>query len=61
MAGIKFALVGGVFAVLLGFAVIVVWGKSDEAEAAVTQEAAAIAAPYRLSGGLSAEARCARR
>lgn len=57
VAGIKFALVGGVFAVLLGFAVIVVWQKFDEAETAVTQEAAAVASLYRLTDGLDAAAR----
>ncbi|MEO7027138.1 MAG: DUF4239 domain-containing protein [Caulobacteraceae bacterium] len=53
VAGFKFAVVGVVYAVLLGFAVIVVWEKFRDAEVAVGQEAAAIVSIERLSQGLS--------
>ncbi|MGH7025331.1 MAG: DUF4239 domain-containing protein [Caulobacteraceae bacterium] len=52
VAGFKFAVVGVVYAVLLGFAVIVVWEKFRDAEAAVAQEASAVIALDRLSLGL---------
>jgi Protein of unknown function (DUF4239) len=54
VAGFKFATVGVIYAVMLGFAVIVVWEKFRDAEAAVTQEAGAIVAVYRLSEGMDA-------
>lgn len=54
VAGFKFAVVGVVYAVLLGFAVIVVWEKFHDAEAAVAQEAGATLALARLSTGLPA-------
>jgi Protein of unknown function (DUF4239) len=52
VAGFKFAVLGVVYAVLLGFAVIVVWEKFHDAEAAVAQEAGASLALARLAGGL---------
>jgi hypothetical protein len=56
VAGFKFAVVGVTFAVLLGFAVIVVWEKFRDAETTVAQEASAVVAVHRLSEGLSADA-----
>lgn len=53
VAGFKFATLGVVYAVILGLAVISVWEKFAEADAAATREAAAIAALFRLSGGLT--------
>jgi hypothetical protein len=52
IAGFKFATVGVLYAVLLGFAIIVVWEKFSAAEADVVQEAGAAATVYRLSPGL---------
>jgi hypothetical protein len=52
VAGFKFATLGVIYAVLLGFAVIVVWERFAEAEGAVSREAGALASMYRLSGGL---------
>jgi hypothetical protein len=54
VAGFKFATVGVLYAVLLGFAVIVVWEKFSEADNDVAQEAGASATIYRLSAGLGA-------
>jgi uncharacterized protein DUF4239 len=61
VAGFKFATLGVVYAVLLAFAVIAVWEKFSDAEGAVTDEAGAVAALYRLSGGLEPEARAGAR
>ncbi len=55
VAGFKFATVGVIYAVILGFAVIVVWEKFQSAENAVAEEAGAVAAMYRLADGLGAE------
>lgn len=55
VAGFKFAIVGVIYAVLLAFAVIVVWERSNDAESAVAQEAGAAATLYRLADGLGAE------
>jgi hypothetical protein len=55
VAGFKFATVGVFYAVLLGFAVIVVWEKFNEAESAVAQEASALATIYRLAKGVEGE------
>jgi hypothetical protein len=52
VAGFKFATVGVLYAVLLAFAVIVVWEKFSDAESAVAQEAGAAATIYRLAGGM---------
>ncbi len=56
VAGFKFATVGVIYAVLLGFAVIVVWEQFRDAETAVTREAGAAASLYRLSDGLGSTA-----
>jgi len=55
VAGFKFATVGVLYAVLLGFAVVTVWEKFNEAENAVAQEAAALATLYRLSAGIEGD------
>jgi hypothetical protein len=51
VAGFKFAVVGVIYAVLLAFAVIVVWERYTDAELAVVQEAGAAATIYRLAAG----------
>jgi hypothetical protein len=55
VAGFKFATIGVLFAVLLGFAVIVVWEKFSDAENTVALEAGAAATIYRLAGGIPEE------
>ncbi|HUI21213.1 MAG TPA: DUF4239 domain-containing protein [Methylocella sp.] len=60
IAGFKFATVGVIYAVLLAFAVIVVWQKFSDAEAAVVQEAGASATLYRLAAGAVPEAAATR-
>jgi Protein of unknown function (DUF4239) len=55
VAGFKFAVVGVLYAVLLAFAVIVVWERFAEAESNVAKEAGAAATIYRLSQGISGE------
>jgi hypothetical protein len=52
VAGFKFATVGVLYAVLLAFAIIVVWEKFNDAENHVAQEAGAAATIYRLSQGI---------
>lgn len=61
VAGFKFATVGVLYAVLLAFAIIVVWEKFNVAENDVAREAGAAATIYRLSDGLNAERRSALR
>ena len=56
IAGFKFATIGVIYAVLLAFTVIAVWEKFSAAEAAVDQEAAAIAALFRYAEGSEPEA-----
>lgn len=56
VAGFKFATVGVLYAVLLAFAVIVVWEKFSDAEDGVAREAGAAATLYRLVGGMEGEA-----
>jgi hypothetical protein len=51
VAGFKFAVVGVIYAVMLAFAVIVVWERYSEAEIAVVSEAGAAATLYRLASG----------
>ena len=51
IAGFKFATVGVIYAVLLAFAVIVVWEKFADAETAVVHEAGAAATIFRLVAG----------
>jgi hypothetical protein len=53
IAGFKFATVGVLYAVLLAFAVIVVWEKYNEADVTVAQEAGAATTIYRLSHGMT--------
>jgi hypothetical protein len=52
VAGFKFAVLGVVYAVLLGFSVITVWEKFKDAQDDVTSEASSAAAIYRLTGGI---------
>jgi hypothetical protein len=52
IAGFKYAALGVLYAVLLGFAIIVVWQKFSDAEADVVQEAGAATTIYRLSQGM---------
>jgi hypothetical protein len=54
VAGFKFATLGVLYAVLLAFAVIVVWEKFDKAEATVAAEAGAAATIHRLALGMGA-------
>jgi Protein of unknown function (DUF4239) len=56
VAGFKFAVVGVLYAVLLAFAIIVVWEKFSDAESNVAKEAGAAATIYRLSEGVGGEA-----
>ncbi len=60
IAGFKFATVGVIYAVLLAFAVIVVWERFADAEGAVLQEAGAAATLYRLTAGPEPEAAATR-
>ena len=60
VAGFKFAVIGVIYAVLLAFAVIVVWERYNEAEVAVVQEAGAASTLYRLSSGPQPEAAATR-
>ena len=60
IAGFKFATVGVIYAVLLAFAVIVVWERFSEGEGAVLQEASAAATLYRLSAGADPDAAATR-
>ncbi len=55
VAGFKFATVGVLYAVLLAFAVIVVWEKFSDAENDVAQEAGAAATIFRLADGIGGE------
>jgi len=52
IAGFKFATVGVLYAVLIAFAIILVWEKYNDAEGTVVQEAGAAATIYRLSSGI---------
>jgi hypothetical protein len=51
IAGFKFATVGVLYAVLVAFAIIMVWERFADAESAVAQEAGAATALYRLASG----------
>ena len=51
VAGFKFATVGVLYAVLLAFAIIVVWEKFSSTESTVAQEAGAAETIFRLSYG----------
>ena len=59
IAGFKFGTVGVLYAVLLAFAIIVVWEKYSDTELDVVQEAGAAENIYRLSQGLNDNARIA--
>ena len=52
VAGFKFATVGVLYAVLLAFAIFVVWQKFADAETTVAQEAGGADTIYRLSYGI---------
>jgi len=52
IAGFKYAVVGVLYAVVLAFAIIVVWQKFGDAEVNVAQEAGAATTIYRLSQGV---------
>jgi Protein of unknown function (DUF4239) len=52
VAGFKFATVGVLYAVLLAFAVVVVWEKFNQADSEVAKEAGAAATVFRLTAGL---------
>ncbi len=56
VAGFKYAVLGVIYAVLLGFAVIVVWENFRDGQAAVMGEASAISTIYRLAGGVDPKA-----
>jgi hypothetical protein len=56
VAGFKFATVGVLYAVLLAFAVLVVWEKLNEAESNAALEAGAAAAIFRLAEGMESPA-----
>src|SRR5215467_1237058 len=55
VAGFKFATIGVLYAVLLAFAVIVVWEKFNQAESEVAKEAGAAATVFRLTQGVEPE------
>lgn len=61
VAGVKFGTVGTLYAVLLAFAIVVVWQKFDDADNAVAREAGAAATIYRLSYGIGDQAGAALR
>jgi hypothetical protein len=54
VAGFKFATVGMVYAVLLAFAILVVWQRFNQADNEVANEASAAATVFRLTTGLDA-------
>jgi hypothetical protein len=60
VAGFKFAVVGVIYAVLLAFAVIVVWQRYADAEMAVIGEAGAASTVYRLVSGPEPDAAAVR-
>jgi uncharacterized protein DUF4239 len=55
VAGFKFAVVGVLYAVLLAFAIIVVWERFSDAENNVAREAGAAGTIYRLSQGIDGQ------
>jgi Protein of unknown function (DUF4239) len=52
VAGFKFATVGVLYAVLLAFAVVVVWERFNQADSEVAKEAGAASTIYLLTGGI---------
>jgi hypothetical protein len=61
VAGFKFAAIGVLYAVLLAFAVILVWERFNAGENVVVAEAGAAATIYRLAGGVGGEEEAALR
>jgi hypothetical protein len=61
VAGFKFAAVAVLYAVLVGFAIIMAWERFADGEVAVAQEAGAAATVYRLAAGAEPEAIAVRR
>src|ERR1700757_2535546 len=61
IAGFKFATIGVLYAVLIAFAIIVVWQKFSDADNNVAAEAAGAATVYRLSQGLDQQSAAALR
>ena len=55
VAGFNFATVGVLYAVLLAFAVVVVWERFNDAEKGVGHEAGAAVTIYRLIGGIDGQ------
>ena len=55
VAGFKFATVGVIYAVLLAFAILVVWERFNKADSDVANEASAAATVFRLTQGLDAD------
>jgi hypothetical protein len=60
IAGFKFATVGVIYAVLMAFAIIIVWERFADAENSVVQEAGAAANLYRLAPDADPESRAMR-
>ncbi len=54
VAGFKFATVGVIYAVLLAFAIVIVWERFNLADSEVAKEASAAATVFRLTQGLNA-------
>lgn len=54
VAGFKFATLGVLYAVLLAFAVVVVWERFNQADSDVGKEASAAATVFRLTRGIDA-------
>src|SRR5262245_30715392 len=54
VAGFKFAAIGVFYAVLLGFAILVVWERFNKAYNEVANEASAAATVFKLTTGLDA-------
>jgi Protein of unknown function (DUF4239) len=61
VAGFKFAAVAVLYAVLVGFAIIMAWERFADGEATVAQEAGAAATLYRLAADAGPEAIAVRR
>lgn len=61
IAGFKFATIGVLYAVLIAFAIIVVWQKFSDAEVTVSQEAAGAVTIYRLAPALGVQSGAALR
>jgi hypothetical protein len=55
VAGFKFATVGVLYAVMLAFAIVVVWEKFNQAESDVAREASAAPTVFRLSHGIDSQ------